>query len=72
MSKCLWRYATLLLRLHLHHVPEVGMIVCDCVVRMVQESPALGRDAVDIVEYMSEGQMMSLNNEVCVNLTIGL
>ena len=51
----------------MHHVPEVGMVVCDCVVRMVQESPALGRDAVDIVEYMSEGQMMSLNNEVSIN-----
>lgn len=50
-------------------MPEVGMVVCDCVVRMVQESPALGRDAVDIVEYMSEGQMMSLNNEVSIITT---
>jgi len=65
-SKCLWRYATLLLRLHSQHVPELGMVVCECVVRMVQESPALGRDAIGIVESMSEGQMMSLNSEVSV------
>jgi len=41
-------------------------VVCECVVRMVQESPALGRDAIGIVESMSEGQMMSLNSEVSV------
>ena len=48
-------------------MPELGAVACECVVRMVRESPALGRDATDIVDNMSEGQMMSLNSEVSID-----
>ena len=70
-SQSLWNYALMLLTLHLEHVTDMGEIVCHCVTNVVLHSPLLAAVALNIVDRMSELQILVISPEVRFALITG-